>query len=174
MSLRSGLFILALLATWTLASATALSPDELQRLLDDVARDDPDAIVVEVDIEAEYGGGIASLYTDAGLEYYMNVADGTIHGIEEERVDWDGVQIADEIRSSGRYISLPDAYRSLQRYMDAHPRYPDLRPEDFTSAKYTIEFRRAMVKLEFEGRFGDLEAYVDAGDGSVIEIEQDD
>ncbi|MFW5827053.1 MAG: PepSY domain-containing protein [Alkalispirochaeta sp.] len=167
--LISGIFLCSLSVT-----VSALDPADLTGILAAVRQEEPDAIVLEIDLESRHSGGIVSVETDRGAEYYVRVDSAVI--LERERT-WAGrgsTRITERILEDTEVLDLAAAYQRIIAYMSYYDRYSRIDPADFSSIEYEIEFGRLIIEVFFEGSGGELEIYMDPVTGEILESEWDD
>jgi hypothetical protein len=150
----------------------ALTPEEMSVVAATVADDDPDAMILEFDLESARGGGIVSVETSQGTEYYVGLDPTEI--LERERGGRGKTRIADRVAEAPDTMDLSTAYGTVLTYLAGDERYSRIAPETFSSIEYEIEFGRLIVEVVFEGAFGELDVYMDPVTGEILESEWDD
>jgi hypothetical protein len=151
---------------------SALTPEEMSVVAATVADDDPDAMILEFDLESSRGGGIVSVETSRGTEYYVGLEPPEI--IERERGGRGKARIGDRVAEERDTMDLSTAYGTVLAYLAGDERYSRIAPETFSSIEYEIEFGRLIVEVVFEGAFGELDVYMDPVTGEILESEWDD
>lgn len=168
-----GPLTLALLLSFVVYPAiSALTPEEMSMVAATVADDDPDAMILEFDLESSRGGGIVSVETSRGTEYYVGLDPTEI--LERERGGRGKARIADRVAEERDTMELSTAYGAVLAYLAGDERYSRIAPEHFSSIEYEIEFGRLIVEVVFEGAFGELDVYMDPVTGEILESEWDD
>lgn len=169
--------VLLLAAAFGVLSVSAtfpMDPAELEEVLALVGREDPGAVVLGVDMESHWDGGLVSVLTSSGHEWYVRV-DG--HGVEEwehERIDWEDKQVARAITDGASFLGLLEVYSRVLDELADETRYNGITREHFSSVGYEVEYRRPTVEVEFDVDGRMLSIYVDPETGDIIMSEWDD
>ncbi|MFP4431937.1 MAG: hypothetical protein ACOCU4_10865 [Alkalispirochaeta sp.] len=151
---------------------SALSPEDLSSVAGVIRADDPEAVILEIDMESSGRGGIVTVETNRAIEYYIGLASPEI--LERERRGRMNARLARRVAAVPDTMNLPDAYRLVLEYLAQNDRYSRVSPGDFSSIEYQIEFGRLIVEVIFDGVFGDLSVYMDPVTGEILESEWDD
>jgi hypothetical protein len=93
---------------------------------------------------------------------------------ERNRTGLGAARITERILEDAEVLDLAAAYQRITEYMASNDRYSRIKPTDFSSIEYEIEFGRLIVELSFEGSGGELEIYMDPVTGEILESEWDD
>lgn len=169
--------ILALLLVLGLTAAArlaAVEPADLQRVLDVIGREEPKAVVLEIELDSGWDGGLVSVQTDTGHEYYIRLHGGRIEERERERADWEDRQVARDIAGGASFLGLVEAYARVLEEMRSSGAYDGVSSAHFRSIEYEVEYRRPAIEVDFDVSGDTLSVYVDPETGEIIMSEWDE
>jgi hypothetical protein len=171
---RRLLIALVLSLVFSPLTVSALTPNAIDAILAAIEREEPGAVVLEIDMESNWDGGIVSVETSTGSEYYLALASVEILERERGRSGRGETRILERLEGTSELRDLAAVYRRTLDYLASHSRYDDINDSFFDSIEYDVEFGRLIVETVFEGPFGTLDIYVDPLTGSILESEWDD
>jgi len=169
--------ILVTLAVLGLAAGTrlaAVEPPDLERVLGVIGREEPKAVVLKIELESGWDGGLVSVQTDTGHEYYIRLHGGRIEERERERADWEDRQVARDIAGGASFLDLVEAYGRVLEEMSSSGAYDGVGSEHFRSVEYEVEYRRPTIEVDFDVSGDTLSVYVDPETGEIIMSEWDE
>lgn len=155
-------------------AVSALTPTAFDAIIAVIEREEPGAVVLEIDMESDWDGGIVSVETSTGSEYYLTLGSLEILERERGRSGHGETRILERLEGTNALSDLAAVYRRTLDYLTSHSRYADINDSFFDSIEYDVEFGRLIVETVFEGPFGTLDIYVDPLTGSILESEWDD
>jgi uncharacterized membrane protein YkoI len=151
----------------------ALTPDEMNEVIEIGTASEGDAVALELSVESSWDDPILAIELDNGWEVYVAASSGEVLSRERELVRREDRRVAAAVRE-GELMTLGDAWTRILDQLTTSERYDRVTADDFHAIEYDREFRRRVVEVELRDRGGRLRVYADAATGDILEVERDD
>lgn len=176
--------LIAVLAVFAVPMARAVSPDQFEQAVQLAQAQDPDATILEVEVDDGPSASLLSFELSSGREVYIDAASGTVVETEFDEPNRSGRSIAAMLADFDRPISLAEAYRRAVSERIAAG--GDREMLVLYEIEYDLQYGRLVIGVEFrapaEGdgrrrgwqRSDRFEVYLDPADGTVLTTSEDD
>ncbi|MFW6252431.1 MAG: hypothetical protein ACOC4F_00755 [bacterium] len=170
-----GLTALSTTATW------GLTPQNLVRIERRVAREFPEAHVLEIERQSDWANNVVSVFVSNGRELYLDLDDRVLE-IEREILDREERQISRALADDSTFPALARIYREVLEQLAESEQGSRVTPEFFYRIEYEQERGQMIVAVTFRsgaGGFGDpdrrtsqVTVYANPRNGNIIAVRQ--